>query len=103
MKVSSERKGMEKELGNVESDIQNASEVVDEIRSGMQSDKLSCPVLRAMWTYVMFEWEYNFSENKDVFCRESILSNLRGNLTKRMNRMATMENVEYPIPYFWKN
>jgi hypothetical protein len=28
---------MEKELGNVESDIQNASEVVDEIRSGMQS------------------------------------------------------------------
>ena len=48
MKVSSERKGMEKELGNVESDIQNASEVVDEIRSGMQSDKLSCPVLRAM-------------------------------------------------------
>ena len=48
MKVSSERKGMEKELGNVESDIQNASEVVDEIRSGMQSDKLSCLVLRAM-------------------------------------------------------
>jgi chromosome segregation ATPase len=36
-KVAQERKTMEKELSLVETDIQTASEVVDEIRNGMQS------------------------------------------------------------------